>query len=359
MAIRKLKKSWQYDFTIPGYPRQRKGGFRTKAECEAAERAAREDLVNGVRRVTLLEAYSQYMAAATLKDRTRDSYEFLWTRIEPELAHLQLQEVTTAVLDVFKRRLPDHIGANTVNHHLVVVRALLNFMWKRGVLPNVPYIPMESVPKKLPKWYTQEERDRLLEGIFRLQPRWYLFYYLTTRLGLRVGEIYAIGHRQIRESPPRLLVDQAVQRGNMKRPAKLVGRKNHEAYVLDVTPDVMDAIRWHIEAGYSGPDFLFSLTGEFPRYIDSHVRPLRAVQRKLGLRILSHHAVGRHSVASQAVTSGESIKAIQAQLGHRSEQSTHRYAHLGSGAQLRLVETLTPASPPHVNLTSTDKETGS
>jgi hypothetical protein len=53
---------------------------------------------------------------------------------------------------------------------------------------------------------------------------------------------------------------------------------------------------------------------------------LKLVRQKLGLRLLSHHKVGRHSVASQAVTSGESVKAVQAQLGHRSEQSTHQYA---------------------------------
>jgi integrase len=75
--------------------------------------------------------------------------------------------------------------------------------------------------------------------------------------------------------------------------------------------------------------------------------------------MLSHHKVGRHSVASQAVTSCESVKAVQAQLGHRSEQSTHQYAHLGSGAQRRLIEALKPARVPHVhalhvNLASTD-----
>jgi hypothetical protein len=59
------------------------------------------------------------------------------------------------------------------------------------------------------------------------------------------------------------------------------------------------------------------------------------------------------------VTSGESVKAVQAQLGHRSEQSTHQYAHLGSGAQRRLIEALMPALPAHaiassVNLASRD-----
>jgi hypothetical protein len=102
-----------------------------------------------------------------------------------------------------------------------------------------------------------------------------------------------------------------------------------------------------LSQGYGGPEFLFSRTGVFPRYIDSHVRPLKLVQEKLGLRALSHHKLGRHSIASQAVTSGESVKAVQAQLGHRSEQSTHKYSHLGAGAQKRLVEVLKPAAAPH------------
>jgi site-specific recombinase XerD len=130
---------------------------------------------------------------------------------------------------------------------------------------------------------------------------------------------------------------------------------------LDLTADILAAVRPHVAAGYAGPQFLFSKTGDFPRYIDSHVRPLTLVQQKLGLRLLSHHKVGRHSVASQAVTGGESVKAVQAQLGHRSEQSTHKYSHLGSGAQRRLIEALKPALAPHEQvgaemLTSTSRQ---
>jgi hypothetical protein len=135
----------------------------------------------------------------------------------------------------------------------------------------------------------------------------------------------------------------------------LVSRKNNEAYSLDVTEDIFDAIRWHIRQGYAGSEFLFSQDGTFPRYIDSYKRPMVTVQRALGLRPLSHHALGRHSVASQAVTSGHSIKAVQAQLGHRSEQSTHVYAHLGSRAQLRLVQGLQAAAAPHGTLRAPSK----
>jgi integrase len=220
-------------------------------------------------------------------------------------------------------------------------------MWKREKLAYPPYVPMEPVQCKHRDWYTQEERDKLLDGMFRMYPQWYLFFYLTCRLGLRRGEVYGLSHRQIRHIPPSLIVDCQLQRGTKTRPSMLVPRKNNEAFSLELTQDVLDAISWHVDQGYSGQEFLFSKTGRFPSWLDSYIRPMNTVQRKLGLRILGHHAIGRHSVASQAATGGESIKAIQAQLGHRSEQSTHKYAHLGSRAQLHVVEALTPSAPPH------------
>jgi integrase len=314
-----------------------------------AGRQLRDKLERGARQHTLADAYQAYLAATTMKDRSRDHCEHQWTRIEPVLGHQLIEEIDTWTLDGFKQQLPSHLGPASVNHHLGLIRAVLSFMWKRGRLPNVPYIPKERVPKKLQEWYAQAQRDQFLDGMFRMFPIWYLFFYITCRLGLRCGETYAITHRQVRHIPPTLVIDQQVQRGYKQRPAKIITRKNDEAYSLELTQDVLDAIEWHIEQGFAGDDFLFSKTGEFPRYIDSHVRPMQTVQRKLGLPLLGHHAIGRHSVASQAATGGESIKAIQAQLGHRSEQSTHRYAHLGSRAQLRVVEALEPSAPPHAS----------
>ena len=138
----------------------------------------------------------------------------------------------------------------------------------------------------------------------------------------------------------------------------LVSRKNDEAYLLDLTHDIMEAIRWHIRQGYAGPEFLFGKNGTFPRYIAGYKQPVRKVQRALGLRPMSHRALGRHSVTSQAVTGGLSIKGVQAQLGHRSEQSTHMYAHLRSGAQRRLVEALAPPAPPHGKHAPTSEKKG-
>ncbi|MCP4600482.1 MAG: tyrosine-type recombinase/integrase [Proteobacteria bacterium] len=346
--VRRLTKSWQYDFKLPGRSRERKGGYRTKAAAYAAGLKRLRELETGACKITFTDAYETYMAATVMKDRARDTYQHHWTRIEPFLGHYFIEEVETSLLDSFKQSLPAKLGPRTVHHHMTLIRAILRFMWKRGKLKYVPYIPTEKVPKKHQDWYTEEERDKFLTGMFRMYPQWYLFFYLTCRLGLRRGEVYAISRRQIRHIPQCLIVDQQVQIGTKTRPAILTSRKNNEAFSLEFSQDVMDAINWHIEKGYAGEEFLFSKTGKFPTWLDSHMRPLRTVQSKIGLRPLGHHAIGRHSVASQAATKGESIKAIQSQLGHRSEQATHRYAHLGSKAQLRVVEALEPASPPHL-----------
>ncbi|MCK9463248.1 MAG: tyrosine-type recombinase/integrase [Proteobacteria bacterium] len=345
--VRKLAESWQYDFKPPGEPRERKGGFRTKqaALCAGQKRLAEVEL--GARKITFEQAFRDYLAATQMKNRAKDAYEHHWKRIGPLLGYLYIEEITTSELDRFKQRLPRDLGPQTVNHHLTLIRAVLRFMWKREKLSRLPYIPTLSVPKRDAPWYTTEERDLLLDGLFRLRPRWYLFFYLTCRLGLRRGEVYAISRDKIREDPPQLVVDVQVEMGTKTRPAQIGTRKNNEAYTLEVTRDVLDAIRWHIDQGYAGERFLFSDDGTFPRWLDSYKHPLLFVQRELDLRELGHHAIGRHSVASQAATGGESIKAIQAQLGHRCESSTHRYTHLGSRAQLHVVESLTPAVRPH------------
>jgi len=47
---------------------------------------------------------------------------------------------------------------------------------------------MESVPERSPEWYTEEERDRLLVGIFEMHPQWYTFSH--AHLGQRAGRAF-------------------------------------------------------------------------------------------------------------------------------------------------------------------------
>ncbi len=268
---------------------------------------------------------------------------------------------------LFKQTLPEGLGPKTVNQYLILIRAVLRYLWKRGKLKAVRLRADGIGVEDARGLVHRAGAGPAARG--DVSPRASVVPLLLSHRAPRTAHGGGVRDRASSDpaGAPKLLVDQAVQRGTKKREAKLVSRKNDEAYELDLTADLLAAVDWHVARGYAGPEFLFSKTGSFPRYIDSHVRPLKLVQRKLNLRALSHHKVGRHSVAGQAVTGGESIKAVQAQLGHSSEQSTPKYAHLDSRAQLRLVTALKPARAPHeqpsreahVNLVSTGSKTAS
>ena len=146
-----------------------------------------------------------------MKDRSRDSYGNLWPQIKPVLGHLFIEEVDTAAMDALKRALPSRLGPKSVNNRLALVRAVLRFCWKRGLLAAVPYVPTERTAKKQPKWYSEAERDRFLAGMFELQPQWYLFFYLSARLGLRVSEVHTMARSPLQDSPPQLLIDRGLE----------------------------------------------------------------------------------------------------------------------------------------------------
>jgi len=167
MAVRKLARSRQYDFTLEGHRRQRKAGFKTKAEASEAEKPKREDLISGRKRVSFADAYEMYMTATTMKDRSRDSYQGYWPQIQPVLGHLFIEEVDTHAVDILEGFLPTHLGPKSINQRLSLVRTVLRFMWKRGRLPSVPYMLTQTVPEHSPAWYTEVERDRLLNGSSR------------------------------------------------------------------------------------------------------------------------------------------------------------------------------------------------
>ncbi len=360
MAVRKLRQSWQYDFKISGFERQCKGRFR-KRSLACGKRCPRETPLGD-------QAIAFQRGPRPIHGGDSDEgprLGCLRASLEADRAgarsplcrggrHVRarcLQAVTSEAL-----------GPKSINQHPILIRAALRFLWKRGRLRSVLYVPMESVPQSHADWYTKEERDQLLEGMFRLEPQWYLFYYLTTRLGLRAGEVYAIARRQVRREQPRLVVDQAVQRGTKTRPARLATRKND------------DCLCARSDGGHIGR-----------RRLARRRRLLRAgVFLLQDRRLPTPHRQSRPTFktrATEARSSGAQPSQGRAALGskpsdhgrrvHQSRSGTAwtsfgaehaQVAHLGSGAQRHLVEALQPARAPHesssceahVNRVSTD-----
>jgi site-specific recombinase XerD len=339
----------EYDFRLLG-ERERKGRFRTAKEAQQAERLKREELLSGKKTMLFSEAYEKYMASLGRKAiSTVESYKRYWEDdIQEHLAHLYLEDVSTDALDGCKQKMPPKWSAKTINQRLILIRAVLRFAWKRQWLAAVPFVPMEKLDTPEVQWHQVDERDALLEGFFTHQPRWYFFFYLSSRLGLRVGEVYPFQHTQMRCDRLQVVIDRAAERGTKERDVIVkLHRKAKDTLTLEITPDIVSAYRWHCAQGFAGEVLVFCPNDVVPKYLDSHKVPLEIVLKKTGIRRLTHHKLGRHSVGSQADDAGATQKSIQRQLGHKSAASTAKYVHGSSKGQREIVEKLRPTRAPH------------
>jgi integrase len=191
MVIRKRGVGYEYDFRLLGQ-RHRKARFRTKAEAVAAEKLKREELLSGSTKKTLRDVYDAYIAS--IKPRaavtTLEGYAGVWDRdLAPTLGHMMIGDVSTSAIVALKQKFSPNWGPKSRNQRLILMRAMLRFAWTCEWIAYPPKVPMERVPKKRVEWYEVAERDAFLEGVFQLRPRWYLFFYLSARLGLRRGEV--------------------------------------------------------------------------------------------------------------------------------------------------------------------------
>lgn len=348
MVVGKRGAGFGYDFWLLG-KRHRKARFRTRGEAAAAEKLKREEVLSGKRKVTFAEAFEAYMAATTMAVTTREAYrKFYETNIARHLGPLFVEDVRLEALHKVKAGLPEHLGPKSVNQRLILIRSVLRFSWKSEWLAAPPHVPFEKEQRRHIETYDEWEHTQLLTGFYEHAPQWYLFFYLTCRLGLRVGEVYALTHDSFRREASKLVIDKTLERGTPERDSVLKDtRKGGDTMALEVTSDIFEAYDWHCARGFAGKRFIFCPTDVVPRYLDSYKKPLRAMQKRLGLRFVSHHRIGRHSVGMLAGEAGASLKAIQTQLGHKSSQSTLKYMHAAKGEQRKIVEQLRPAQAPH------------
>jgi integrase len=350
VVVRKRGKKWEYDFRLLG-KRERDGGFATKPIAVLAEKRKQEELLGG-KRMTYAEAWEKFLAGTRHEVLTREKYVWLYEKhLSEALGPLYISAIETEHFDELKKRFDPALAASTVNLYLKLAKAPLTFARNRKWILYTPWTPREVEREKVERWYTVEQRDRFLEGVFDLAPNWYLFFYLTVRVGLRRGEVYALSHRQFDRERMRLVIDRRAIRGTKSRPARILpgrkARRGQSVLELAVSQDIFDAYDWHCKMGYAGEQLVVAQDDALAAHLDSHAPVMRKVQRKLGLPLFPHHAVGRHSVASQAVEEDVHAKTIQQQLGHHNPATTQRYIHVRSGAQLKIMESLRPARAPH------------
>jgi len=276
----------------------------------------------------LIAAFDRHMdrtcglAATTRHTRQVCARHFLQWRFGQ--GRLRLQQIHPEDLSRFIVLRTRHLGASGVRGLVVCLRGFLRFLELSGLLVpglarSVPQ-PVRALPPPPPTILSPEQRRKFLDSFPRTTAkgrRDYAMALCLADLALRSEEVVGISLddldwramtvrlRKTKQGKQRLLpLPDAVARAIMSYLKQ--GRPSTQSRALFVS---------HL-APYEGP--------MRPSYLRVVVRQafVRSGMKPMGTHIL------RHSWATWAHRRGSGLKLIADVLGHRSLQSTQRYAHV-------------------------------
>jgi len=118
---------WKVRYRI-GTKQHAKSGFQTKREAEAYEAEQLRRVRNGIwtdpaaARVTVLDVFSDWIAAKQAEPRTIYGYRGIWIkRIAPDWAQVRLRDVTPAGVQRWASKLAASYSPSGVNQALTVL----------------------------------------------------------------------------------------------------------------------------------------------------------------------------------------------------------------------------------------------
>lgn len=251
---------------------------------------------------TVVDLWDEYWKRHGSKKKSGYADERKWKlHIEPKLGRLKVREVTYTMIDDLHREMSKDTPYEA-NRVLAQLSTMFNFAIR-------PLEWSEKNPTKGVKRNKEEKRKRymkgeeaakiaeLLDASAKDSPASVAFLYLLILTGARCGEIRNARWEWIN--------------GNvLSLPDSKTGAKN--VYLPEPALDVLERL----------PKTSGTITG-----ILSPKKLWERVRKEAGCPDLRMHDL-RHSFASAALASGLSLAQIGELLGHKSTQTTHRYAHL-------------------------------
>jgi len=250
---------------------------------------------------TVADLWKEYYQRHASRIKSGSTYERQWKlHIEPRLGRMKVADVTYSMIaDIHEGMASTPIEANRV-------LAFLSGMFNFGCRPLewIERSPVRGVKRykenKRRRYMTGEETARIAEILDReaaVNPASVAFLYLLILTGARKGEIAAARWEWISGASIHL-------------PDSKTGEK--QVYLPEPARDVLDRL----------PRTTGTITG-----ILTPQKLWERVRKEAGCPDLRMHDLS-HSFASAALSAGLTLGQIGELLGHKSTQTTKRYAHL-------------------------------
>jgi integrase/recombinase XerC len=236
-------------------------------------------------------------------------------------AQLSAREVRDFVIEAQRR-----FGRRTLHNHVSGLRAFYRYWMREGKLARNPFagVPLPKLEKPLPKFLTEAQMLRLLEGPEKLRANEAIsaFAALRDRVvlevlyggGLRVSELVGLNYGAI-----------DFEQGS----ARILGKGRKER-ICPLGQPALAALRQFraTQARAYGPGDPVAVTENHRRMSPGLVQKL--VKKYLALADLpmdiTPHKL-RHSYATHLLNAGADLRSVQELLGHASLTTTQVYTH--------------------------------
>jgi integrase len=222
-------------------------------------------------------------------------------------ASRSVKEVDERLIDDLIYQLErDGKSNGTINRRLAAVSKMLKHAYRRGYIDRMPSIERKREPEGRMRWINEQEEQIMLakfRGIGRNEMADFCEVLVDT--GLRTGELFKLRGRDVDEDA---------------RVIYLWDTKNGKSRSVPLTTRALEALRRNHKVDTDVPLFTFTQ--------DSFSHAWKKMKGMIGLgtdKEFIPHCL-RHTCASRLVQRGVDLRVIQEFLGHRSINTTVRYA---------------------------------
>lgn len=333
MVARKDRGHWWVDFRFGAERIRRRSPVDTKRGAEQFERQLREEMLTPTPEAkevpTLREFWPEFIAFAKRRNKPSEvclKESIFLHHLEPAFGSKHLDEITTRSIDRYTAT-KTSIHPKTVNNTLTVLRKALATAQDWGLLETLPKFNRLKAPKPKFDFLSSEESERLLAAA---EDEWRVALLVSLRTGIRQGEFRALRWEDVDLVAGRMTINQSNWRGIVGTP------KSGHSRDIPLSTEVVKALKGH---RHLIGDLVFCHPTGRAWNPDELRPPLYRACKKAGLRRIGWHVM-RHSFASQLVTRGVPLKAVQEMLGHATMDVTLRYSHLSPDVSRDAVERL-------------------
>ncbi len=351
-SVRKLKSGrWQARYsTATGDRIKAPKTFATKADAQRWLSAIETDLQRGdfhdprLAEILFGEWTERWLATKTpqLAPASVDLYAYLLRcHISPTFDKQAIGQITAMTVQTWLARLHEtDLSPNTVAKAYRLLAGVLDGAVEAGIIQRSPCTLKGAGTERHAEMRvaTPEQVAELADAV---GPRWEALVLTAAYSGLRWGELAALRRCDVDLAQGTISVVRKLSEVNGKLtfgpPKTAAGRR-----VVGVPDFVADSIQAHLLShAESGDDALvFAAPGGGPMRRSNFRRrvwePATAETGMSGLRV---HDL-RHTAATLAASSGTSLKALMARIGHASAAAALRYQHVVDGQDEEIVRHL-------------------